>query len=109
MLTGKIALVTGGGSGIGEAACHALAEAGAAVAVVDVRNEPATLVAGHIQAQGGRALAAIADVSDELQVSGAIARAVEALGGLHVVFANAGINGMQCPIEDMTLEDGTRR
>jgi NAD(P)-dependent dehydrogenase (short-subunit alcohol dehydrogenase family) len=104
-LANKIALVTGGGSGIGESACHALARAGAAVAVVDVREERATAVAEHIQAEGGRAVAAVADVGDERQVSSVIAHTVEALGGLHVVFANAGINGMQCPIENMTLEE----
>jgi NAD(P)-dependent dehydrogenase (short-subunit alcohol dehydrogenase family) len=104
-LADRVALVTGGGSGIGEGACHALARAGAAVAVVDVRDQPATAVADHIQAEGGRALAAVADVGDEQQISGAIARTVEAFGGLHVVFANAGINGMQCPIEEMTLDE----
>jgi NAD(P)-dependent dehydrogenase (short-subunit alcohol dehydrogenase family) len=105
ILTGKVALVTGGGSGIGEAACRALAQAGAAVAVVDVRDEPANAVADSIQANGGRALAAVADVGDERQVSGVVSRAVEAFGGLHIVFANAGINGMQCPIEQMTLDE----
>jgi NAD(P)-dependent dehydrogenase (short-subunit alcohol dehydrogenase family) len=104
-LTGKAAFITGGGSGIGAAACHALARAGAAVAVVDVREGPAAAVAAAIQAEGGRALAVVADVRSEAQVSAGIARAVEAFGGLHVVFANAGINGMQCPIEEMTLDE----
>ena len=70
---------------------------------MDVRDQPARAVADHIQADGGRALAAVADVGDEQQIRAAIARTVEAFGGLHVVFANAGINGMQCPIEEMTL------
>ncbi|MBV9170440.1 MAG: SDR family oxidoreductase [Chloroflexi bacterium] len=104
-LTGKVALVTGGGSGIGEGACHALARAGASVAVVDVRQESATMVAEKIEAEGGRALAAAADVGDEQQISSAIERTVDAFGALHVVFANAGINGMQCPIEEMTLQE----
>jgi NAD(P)-dependent dehydrogenase (short-subunit alcohol dehydrogenase family) len=104
-LAGKVALVTGGGSGIGEGACHALANAGAAVGVVDVREEPARTVAERIQADGGRALAAVADVGNEQQISEAVARTVQAFGGLNVVFANAGINGMQCPIEEMTLDE----
>jgi len=104
-LTDKVALVTGGGSGIGEGACLALARAGAAVTVVDVFDAPARAVAEHIQAEGGRAVAAVADVGAEQQIQTAIARTVEAFGGLHVVFANAGINGMQCPIEEMTLEE----
>ena len=104
-LTDKVAFVTGGGSGIGEGACYALARAGAAVAVVDVREQPATAVADRIQAEAGRAVAAVADVGDEQQISKAIAQTVAALGGLHIVFANAGINGMQCPIEEMTLAE----
>ena len=104
-LTGKVALITGGGSGIGEGACYALARAGAAVAVVDVRAEVANQVAERIQVDGGRAIAAVADVRDEDQVSAAVHKAVEAFGGLHVVFANAGINGMQTAIEEMTLDE----
>jgi NAD(P)-dependent dehydrogenase (short-subunit alcohol dehydrogenase family) len=104
-LAGRVALVTGGGSGIGEAACMALAEAGAAVAVVDVRPEPARIVADKINASGGTALALAADVSDEEAMSAAVTRAATDLGGLHVVFANAGINGMQTPIDEMTLDE----
>jgi len=104
-LVNKVALVTGGGSGIGAGACLAFAEAGAAVAVVDLDPAPCASVAESIQAQGGRALATNADVGDEQQISAAVARTVETFGGLHVVFANAGINGMQCPIEEMTLEE----
>ncbi len=104
-LNERVALVTGGGSGIGEGACYALASAGAAVAIVDRREEPAAAVAQRIQADGGRALSLAADVGDEEQIHAAVARAVEAFGGLHVVFANAGINGMQCPIEEMTLDE----
>jgi NAD(P)-dependent dehydrogenase (short-subunit alcohol dehydrogenase family) len=104
-LTGKVALVTGGGSGIGEGACHALAREGAAVGVVDLRDQPARAVADQIHAAGGRALAAAADVGDEQQIGAAITQVVETFGGLHIVFANAGINGMQCPIEEMTLDE----
>jgi NAD(P)-dependent dehydrogenase (short-subunit alcohol dehydrogenase family) len=109
-LAGRVALVTGGGSGIGEAACYALAEAGASVAVVDIRPEPARIVADRInrngdRGNGGRALALTADVADEEAVSAAVTQAAAQLGGLHVVFANAGINGMQTPIDEMTLDE----
>ncbi|MFN8633597.1 MAG: SDR family NAD(P)-dependent oxidoreductase [Chloroflexota bacterium] len=104
-LTGRVAVVTGGGSGIGEAACLALAEAGAAVAVVDIRPEPAHAVAEKITAAGGRAIALTADVADEEAVSAAVTQAATTLGGLHIVFANAGINGMQTPIDEMTLDE----
>ncbi len=104
-LTGKVALVTGGGSGLGEAACRALARAGAPVAVVDLRPGPADAVAGTITAGGGRAITIAADVTDEAAVGAAVRRAVEDLGGLQIVFANAGINGMQTPIEELTLAE----
>jgi NAD(P)-dependent dehydrogenase (short-subunit alcohol dehydrogenase family) len=104
-LHGRAALVTGGGSGIGEAACRALAGAGASVAVVDLRLDAAARVASAIRAEGGTALALAADVADERAVAEAVARTVERFGGLHVVFANAGINGMQAPIEELTLDE----
>ena len=104
-LEGKVALVTGGGSGIGEGACYALAHAGAAVAVVDMRSDPAEAVAARITASGGQAIALTADVGDEAAVSAAVAHTVEQFGGLHIVFANAGINGMQTPIDEMTLDE----
>jgi NAD(P)-dependent dehydrogenase (short-subunit alcohol dehydrogenase family) len=104
-LAGRVAAVTGGGSGIGEAACYTLARAGAAVAVVDLRPEPARAVAERITASGGKAFALTADVSDEEAIGAALAQAAMTFGGLHVVFANAGINGMQAPIDEMTLDE----
>ncbi|MFN8516559.1 MAG: SDR family NAD(P)-dependent oxidoreductase [Thermomicrobiales bacterium] len=104
-LTGKVALITGGGSGIGEASCIALAEAGAAVAVVDYRVEAARVVAEGITAKGGKAVAIEADVRDEEMMHAAVSRTVDTLGGLNIVFANAGINGMQTPIDEMTMEE----
>ena len=104
-LNAHAAFVTGAGSGIGEAAARRLAHDGAAVAVVDVRQEPAERVADEIVASGGRAIAVVADVRDESSVADGIAKAVDAFGPLTTVFANAGINGMQCPIEEMTLDE----
>jgi NAD(P)-dependent dehydrogenase (short-subunit alcohol dehydrogenase family) len=104
-LANRVALVTGGGSGIGAAACKRFAREGAAVAVVDLRAGAAEAVAAEIVAGGGRALALAADVADEAAIGGAVRETVDRFGALQVVFANAGINGMQCPIEEMTLEE----
>lgn len=104
-LQGRVALVTGGGSGIGASACWALASAGASVAVVDMRLEAAQAVADEIGNAGGRALALAANVADEAAVAAAIERAVAELGGLQIVCANAGINGVIAPIEEFGLDE----
>src|SRR5262249_59294543 len=98
-LEGKVTLVTGGGSGIGEGAARAFAREGARVAIVDVRRDPAEAVARAIQAEGGTAEAYVADVAREDEIGDAVREAARHFEGLHVVFANAGINGMQTPIE----------
>ena len=97
--------MTGGGSGIGAAVCRRFAREGAAVGVVDLRAAPAGEVAEEIAAAGGRAVALTADVADEGALAAAVNETAQRFGGLHAVFANAGINGMQCPIEEMTLEE----
>jgi NAD(P)-dependent dehydrogenase (short-subunit alcohol dehydrogenase family) len=104
-LQNKVAVVTGGGSGIGEAAARRFAKEGAAVGVVDYRLDAAEKGAGEIAADGGRAVALEADVRDEAQIGDAVRATAAKYGGLHVVFANAGINGMQCPIEEMTYDE----
>lgn len=67
-LTGKVAVVTGGGGALGSEICKGLARAGAAVVVVDLRREDAARVAAAIEHEGGKALAAAADVSQEGEV-----------------------------------------
>lgn len=88
-LSGSVALVTGGGSGIGAAICRDLAGAGARVVVID-RADPGPVVE-EIAAAGGEAIAVLADVTSESDMEAAAARAVEAYGGIDAVVNNAGI------------------
>ena len=102
-LSGKVAFVTGGGSGIGEACSLMLAKQGAAVAVVDLKMEVAQRVADVITAQGGKAIALVADVADEAQVAKAVTETVSKLGGLNIAVNNAGIGGDQAPTADQSV------
>jgi NAD(P)-dependent dehydrogenase (short-subunit alcohol dehydrogenase family) len=90
-LSGKVALITGAGSGIGRVAAQLFASEGAAVVVADVAADAAHATVDTIAATGGRALAVAADVADERQVVDMVGAAVDAFGALHVLFNNAGI------------------
>jgi 3-oxoacyl-[acyl-carrier protein] reductase len=87
----RVALVTGGGQGIGAAVAARLAAGGASVGVLDINAEAAESVAADIRASGGRALALAADVTDREQVTAAVDTTVAALGGLHILVNNAGV------------------
>jgi len=103
-LKGKVAFVTGGASGIGEACSLMLANQGAAVAVVDLKLDTAQSVANQINSKGGKAIALAADVSDEAQVAKAVNDTVAQLGRLDIAVNNAGIGGDQAPTADQTVE-----
>ena len=91
-LTGKKCLVTGAGRGIGRAIALAFAREGAAVAVLDRREDLAAEVTALLQEQGATAAAVTADVSQEASVNAGIAAARDALGGIDVLVNNAGID-----------------
>lgn len=107
-LEGKVALVTGAGSGIGRASALLLAREGATVGLLGRTESELKKVAGEIEQQGGRAQVLLADVADAPAVRAAIERLVSAEKGLHIVFANAGVNGVWAPIEELAVEEWQR-
>jgi NAD(P)-dependent dehydrogenase (short-subunit alcohol dehydrogenase family) len=100
---GKVALVTGGGSGIGKASALALAEEGFAVVVAGRRPEPLQAVVGEIESKQGRALGVPTDVGNPDSVRALFAKTKETYGRLDVLFNNAGF-GAAGPIEELPYE-----
>ena len=92
--TGKVALVTGAGGGIGRASAMAFAASGAAVLVSDVNDAGGTDTVAQITAAGGRARFQHCDVSRSDDVKAMVASAVDAFGGLDFAFNNAGVNSL---------------
>ena len=103
--SGRVALVTGGGSGLGQAASRLLAERGAKVLVADVNDEGGAETVRQCEAAGAEAAFLHTDVTDEEQVAAAVAAAVDAWGRLDAALNNAGTTGPSKPTADYTLEE----
>jgi NAD(P)-dependent dehydrogenase (short-subunit alcohol dehydrogenase family) len=106
-LEGKVALVTGAGSGIGRATAELFAAEGAAVAVVDLREDAAQETVAKIEAAGGRGMALAADVAIAADIAAVVERAVDQFGRLDVLYNNAGV-GSSGSVADAAEDDWDR-
>ncbi|WP_182086351.1 glucose 1-dehydrogenase [Aureimonas sp. ME7] len=104
-LSGKVAVVTGGGTGIGEATCLRFAEEGARVAVFDVAEDAGRQTAEAIRAAGGEAEFHRCDVSRETDVAAAVAAVVQSWGALDILVNNAAITGVNKLAHEVAVED----
>ena len=105
---GKVAFITGAGTGIGRATALAFAAEGASVAVAGIGEADVRETARLIEDSGGRALPLTCDVTSEGDVRSALDRTVEAFGRLDVAFNNAGVEQSRTPTADLTTEEWTR-
>ena len=104
-LENRAALVTGGGSGIGEGAARWLAKAGAQVALVGRDMADLQKVEKLIVAEGGVAKSFEADIADAESMQQVTDEAAKVFGRLDVLFANAGVNGVWAPIEELKFNE----
>ncbi|MDY6861638.1 MAG: glucose 1-dehydrogenase [Thermodesulfobacteriota bacterium] len=104
-LKGKVALITGAGSGLGRAFAKAMAEAGANVSCSDIDKNSAMDTARDIRTRGTESVAVTADVSKEEDVKEMVDTTVKELGRLDILFNNAGIAGATLPVHEFPVED----
>lgn len=104
-LAGKVALITGAGSGIGKAAAILLAKEGAKIAALGRTEDDINKTVTQIQGNDGEAMPIVADISQPEQMQQAVEKIAARWGRIDIVFANAGINGLWAPIEELTPEE----
>ena len=104
-LEGKVALITGAGEGIGRATALLFAKEGAKVGVLGRTRENLDEVAEEIRREGGEATVLLADISRPDETKAAVEQLAKEHGRLDIVFANAGVNGVWAPIEELEPEE----
>ena len=112
VLDGKVAIVTGGGHGIGKAYCQALAESGAAVVVAEVDGDAAERTASALRSAGSRALEVQTDVADERGTQAMAQRTLDAFGRIDVLVNNAAVFATipisRVPLEEISIDEWDR-
>ncbi|MFP4139316.1 MAG: SDR family oxidoreductase [Planctomycetota bacterium] len=101
----RVALITGAANGIGRATARLLSQEGYAIAALDMQGQAAQELTDELSGDGGDALAVKVDVSDAQDVQQAIRQVDARWGRLDVVFANAGINGVWAPLDELRPEE----
>jgi 2-dehydro-3-deoxy-L-rhamnonate dehydrogenase (NAD+) len=104
-LPGRVAIVTGAAQGIGFAIAERLSRAGARVVIADIAEQGAAAAAERLREGGGKAEAAVADVTSPEEVGAMVERALDAFGKLDILVNNAGITGRDAPLWETTDED----
>jgi NAD(P)-dependent dehydrogenase (short-subunit alcohol dehydrogenase family) len=105
LLDGKVALVTGASTGIGKATALLMAREGARIGLLARREKLLQEIVAEIRQQGGEAIPLVADVADASQMKAALDHLYLTWGHLDIVFANAGVNGLFAPLEDIEPEE----
>lgn len=108
LLQEKVALITGAASGIGKAAAKLMAREGAKVGLLDVSDQGLRQTAEEISSSGGECIRLIADVSDARQMEQSVEKLISQWERLDIVFANAGINGVLAPIDQIRPQEWSR-
>ncbi|MCE2489600.1 MAG: SDR family oxidoreductase [Anaerolineae bacterium] len=104
-LQDKVALVTGGASGIGRGAALKFAQEGARVGLIDVTPDALEEAAAEVDAAGPGAIPLLADVRDPAALDAAVAQLIDRFGRLDILLANAGINGVWAAVDDITPDE----